>query len=120
MSRSKWGEKEEKGEGSESPGAKEEGKKKMNIVHRVGAELELSRNMCSVSRSYKTCAATRTLAFKRLKGEAAAHGLEGGDGAFVGGGPSVLSSRNHCDPKKKFVSLGKEKLKSPTRRAVWG
>ena len=101
MGRSKWGEKEEKGEGSESPGAKEEGKKNTNIVHRVGAELELSRNMCSVSRSYKTCAATRTLAFKRRKGEAAAHGLlEGGWGLRW-----VLSSQNHGDPKKKVVSL---------------
>jgi hypothetical protein len=45
MGHSKWGEKEEKGEGSESPGAKEEGKKNTNIVHRVGAELELSRNV---------------------------------------------------------------------------
>jgi hypothetical protein len=31
MGRSKWGEKEEKGEGSESSGAKEEGKKNTNI-----------------------------------------------------------------------------------------
>jgi len=59
--------------------------KNTNIVHGVGAELELSCNMCSVSRSYKTCASTRTLAFKRRKGEVAEHGLlEGGDGPSLG------------------------------------
>ena len=72
--------------------------KKTNLVYGVGAEL--SRNMYSVSRNYKTCTMTRTLTgstFKWRKARWLRKGLLAG--SFVG----CCQVEIHCDLKKKSL-----------------